>query len=54
MNIFADMALITTNPTPHQLREHYGDRMADRLYEMVEKIVFSNATYRTDKLAIPG
>ena len=54
MNIFADMALITTNLTPQQIREHYGDRIADRLKEMVKKIVFSNATYHTDKLATPG
>ena len=54
MNIFADMALITTNLTPQQIREHYGDRIADRLNEMVKKIVFSNATYHSDKLATRG
>ena len=43
--------IITTNLTPQQIREHYGDRIADRLNEMVMKIVFSNGTYRTDKLA---
>ena len=43
--------IITTNLTPQQVREHYGDRIADRLNEMVKKIVFSNGTYRTDKLA---
>ena len=43
--------IITTNLTPQQIREHYGDRIADRLNEMVKKIVFSNGTYRTDKLA---
>lgn len=42
---------ITTNLTPQQIRERYGDRIADRLNEMVKKIVFSNGTYRTDKLA---
>ena len=41
--------IITTNLTPKQIREHYGDRIADRLNEMVEKIVFNNGTYRTDK-----
>lgn len=41
--------IITTNLTPKQIREHYGDRIADRLNEMVEKIVFTNGTYRTDK-----
>ena len=39
--------IITTNLTPQQVREHYGDRIADRLNEMVKKIVFSNGTYRT-------
>ena len=43
--------IITTNLTPQQVREHYGDRIADRLNEMVKKIVFNNGTYRTDKLA---
>ena len=43
--------IITTNLTPQQVREHYGDRIADRLNEMVKKIVFSNGTYRTAKLA---
>ena len=43
--------IITTNLTPQQIREHYGDRIADRLNEMVKKIVFNNGTYRTDKLA---
>lgn len=37
-------AFITTNLTPQQIREHYGDRIADRLNEMVRKIVFSNGT----------
>lgn len=40
--------IITTNLTPQQIREHYGDRIADRLNEMVEKIVFKNATYRNN------
>ena len=46
--------IITTNLTPQQIRGHYGDRIADRLNEMVKKIVFNNATYRTDKLATSG
>lgn len=41
--------IITTNLTPKQIRDHYGDRIADRLNEMVEKIVFTNGTYRADK-----
>ena len=44
--------IITTNLTPKQIRKHYGDRIADRLNEMVEKIVFNNGTYRTDKSLI--
>ncbi len=54
MNIVAYMTLITTNLTPQQIREHYGDRIADRLNEMVKKIVFNNSTYCTDKFATPG
>jgi len=46
--------IITTNLTPQQIRGHYGDRIADRLNEMVKKIVFNNATYRTDSFAAPG
>ncbi|GAB6959756.1 hypothetical protein JCM15754A_10910 [Prevotella aurantiaca JCM 15754] len=44
--------IITTNLTPKQIREHYGDRIADRLNEMVEKIIFKNGTYRSDKSLI--
>ena len=43
--------IITTNLTPQQIRKTYGDRIADRLNEMVKKIVFNNGTYRTDKLS---
>lgn len=43
--------IITTNLTPQQIREHYGDRIADRLNEMVKKIVFNNGTYRTNTLS---
>ena len=44
--------IITTNLTPKQIREHYGDRIADRLNEMIEKIVFKNDSYRTDNTLI--
>lgn len=44
--------IITTNLTPQQIREHYGDRIADRLNEMVKKTIFNNDTYRTDKSQI--
>lgn len=40
--------IITTNLTPLQIREHYGDRIADRLNEMVDKIIYKNSTYRTN------
>lgn len=46
--------VITTNLTPQQIRGHYGARIADRLNEMVKKIVFNNETYRTDAFATPG
>lgn len=46
--------IITTNLTPQQIRGHYGDRIADRLNEMVKKIVFNNCTYRIDKFATRG
>ena len=38
--------VVTTNLTPKQIREHYGDRIADRFNEMFERIVFYNSTYR--------
>ena len=37
---------ITTNLTPAQIREKYGNRIADRFNEMMETIVFKNGTYR--------
>lgn len=42
------ITIITTNLTPAQIRDHYGDRIADRLNEMAEKIIFRNATYRCE------
>ena len=41
--------IVTTNLTPSQIREHYGDRIADRLNEMTEKIIYRNSTYRTNQ-----
>ena len=38
--------IATTNLSPAQIRERYGERIADRLNEMMEKIVFRNETYR--------
>jgi DNA replication protein DnaC len=39
--------IITTNLTPAEIREKYGDRIADRMNEMMVKIIFNNPTYRT-------
>lgn len=39
--------VVTTNLTPQQIREHYGDRIADRFNEMMARIVFNNPSYRT-------
>jgi DNA replication protein DnaC len=38
--------VITTNLTPKEVREKYGDRIADRFNEMLCNIVFENNTYR--------
>ena len=37
---------ITTNLKADEIREKYGDRIADRFNEMLEVIIFGNATYR--------
>ena len=39
--------VVTTNLTPEQFREKYGDRIADRMNEMMVKVVFKNHSYRT-------
>ena len=39
--------IITTNLTPQEIRPRYGDRIADRLNDMVGKVIFANSTYRT-------
>ena len=41
--------VVTTNLGPNDIRKRYGDRIADRLNEMMAKIVYRNPTYRTDK-----
>ena len=38
--------IVTTNLTPQQIRDHYGDRIADRFNEMMSRIVFNNHSYR--------
>lgn len=37
---------VTTNLTPKQIRQKYGNRIADRFNEMMACIVFENQTYR--------
>lgn len=37
---------ITTNLTPKQIREKYGDRIADRFNETMKCIVYKNPTFR--------
>ncbi len=38
--------IITTNLLPHEIRQKYGERVADRLNEMACRIVFENESYR--------
>lgn len=38
--------IITTNLTPAQIHDLYGERISDRFSETVEKIVFRNPSYR--------
>lgn len=38
--------LATTNLKPSQIRDTYGERIADRLNEMMEKIHFANPSFR--------
>ena len=44
--------IVTTNLQPRQIRERYGERIAERLNEMMAKIVYRNTTYRTDESQI--
>ena len=39
--------ILTTNLTPSEIRPRYGDRIADRLNDMMGKVIFANSTYRT-------
>lgn len=39
--------IITTNLTGQAIREKYGDRIADRLNEMMERVGFDNPSYRS-------
>lgn len=38
--------IISTNLTANNIREQYGNRIADRFNEMMEVIIFKNGTYR--------
>lgn len=38
--------IITTNLVPKEIRERYGNRIADRMNEMFDKVIFANQTYR--------
>ena len=38
---------ITTNLVPQQIRDLYGERIADRLNEMADKIIFKNPSFRS-------
>lgn len=38
--------LITTNLTPKEIRDKYGNRIADRFNEMFRVVTFGNTTYR--------
>ncbi|MGL5979424.1 MAG: hypothetical protein ACRCZY_00815 [Phocaeicola sp.] len=40
--------IITSNLDPPEIRTKYGDRIADRMNEMLERIAFENPTFRTD------
>jgi DNA replication protein DnaC len=38
--------MVTTNLLPKEIREHYGERVADRFNEMFHRIIFKNQSYR--------
>ena len=41
--------IISTNLTPPDFSQVYGERIADRMREMMEKIPFNNSSYRSIK-----
>lgn len=41
--------IVTTNLTGKDIRTKYGNRIADRFNEMMQVIIFSNASYRGQK-----
>lgn len=38
--------IVTTNLTPKEIRNRYGNRIADRFREMMHRVVFESDTYR--------
>lgn len=38
--------IITTNLVPKEIRQKYGNRIADRFNEMFDKVIFANESYR--------
>lgn len=41
--------IISTNLKPSEIRQRYGDRIADRMNEMMTRIIIKNETYRTQR-----
>lgn len=41
--------VISTNLKPSEIRQRYGDRIADRMNEMMTRIIIKNETYRTQR-----
>ena len=41
--------IISTNLRPSEIRQRYGDRIADRMNEMMTRIIIKNETYRTQR-----
>lgn len=40
------LTIVTTNTAAAQIRERYGDRIADRFNEMMQVIIFTNPSFR--------
>ena len=45
--------VFTTNLEPKDIRQRYDNRIADRLNEMMVKIVYNNKTYWTNNVQLP-
>lgn len=46
--------IATTNLKPEEIRQKYGDRIADRFNEMMERIIFYNGSYRSQDVQKRG